>query len=165
MRSLTLVKYAWARQDSQEAQRRHEWLADANVPHGKERSRILIENLDSEYSHIKPCHMSLWTSTPLEVHLWCQLNTIVTHATAIVCDQHCDCANKNCFLARKCQTLVFKLFQSWVSDMQHKAEDSVLLVVFDAFCKRGHSMSAVVGDHAVRCLQHVQHCCIQCACI
>ena len=71
----------------------------------------------------------------------------------------------NGFLATKCQILIFKLFQPWVSNMQHKAEDSVLLVVFDAFCKRGHNMLAVVGDHAICCLQHVQHCCIQCACM
>ena len=69
------------------------------------------------------------------------------------------------FLATKRQILVFKLFQPWVSDMHNKAEASILLVVLDAFCKRSHNMLAVVGNHAICCLQHVQHCCIQCACM
>ena len=99
-----------------------------------------------------------------QVQLWCQLNTIVAHATAIVTNT-VTVPMTTGILATKCQALVFKLFQSWVSDMIHKAEDSVLLVVFDAFCKRGHDKLAVVGDHAVCCLQHVQHCCIQCACM
>ena len=47
--------------------------------------------------------------------------------------------------------------------MQHKAEDSVV-VMFAAFCKRCNNVLAVVGDHAACCLQHVQHCCVQCAC-
>ncbi len=90
---------------------------------------------------------------------------IVAHAITAIVTNTVTVPMTIGFLATKCQTLVFKLFQSWVSDMQHKAEDSVLLVVFDAFCKQGHNMLAVVRDHAVCCLQHVQHCCIQCACM
>ena len=90
-------------------------------------------------------------------------NTIVAHATADVTNIATMPMTIG-FLATKFQTLVFKLFQ-WVSDMQHKVEDSILLVVFDAFCKRDHNMLAVVRDHVVCCLRHVQHCCIQCACM
>ena len=109
------------------------------------------------------CHCGLAPQFD-QVYLWCRLNQIVTHATAIVLNT-VTVPMIIGFLATKCLILIFALFQPWVSDMQHKAEDSVLLVVFDAFCKRGHNMLAVVGDHAICCLQHVQNCCIQCACM
>ena len=62
---------------------------------------------------------------------------------------HCDYGNDIGFLATKCHTLVFRLFQSPVSGTQHKAEDSVLLAVCDAYCEQSRDMLTLVGDRVV----------------